>query len=135
VKAPKPVKVREERLARPYEGAPVPVDMAKERPVVAAQPVAVNTAKVTPSVTEVEPSQIGNKFDPFMMTLTSEEKTQFVDLYILKCNGPMPEIPAYNVGEDNRSFFNKVFIYLGQYREKIPDGLLAKMYQFSLKIN
>ncbi len=135
VKAPKPVKVREERLARPYEGAPVPVDMAKERPVVAAQPVTVTTAKVAPSVTEVEPSQIGNKFDPFMMTLTSEEKTQFVDLYILKCNGPMPEIPAYNVGEDNRQFFNKAFIYLGQYREKIPDGLLAKMYQFSLKIN
>lgn len=132
-KAPKPVKVREERVARPYDGAPVPVNMAKERPVVAAQ--AAPKATVSAPVASVEPSQIGNKFDPFMMTLTDEEKSQFVDLYILKCNGPMPEIPAYNVGEDNRQFFNKIFIYLGQYREKIPDGLLSKMYQFTMKIN
>ncbi|MBQ8230019.1 MAG: hypothetical protein IJZ32_04940 [Clostridia bacterium] len=132
-KAPKPVKAREERVARPYDGAPVPVNMAKERPVVAAQAAPKTT--VSAPVTNVEPSQIGNKFDPFMMTLTDEEKSQFVDLYILKCNGPMPEIPAYNVGEDNRQFFNKIFIYLGQYREKIPDGLLAKMYQFTMKIN
>ena len=132
-KEPKATPIREERVARPYDGAPVPVNMAKERPVVVAQPVAAT--KAAPAITDVPPAQIGNKFDPFMMTLTSEEKTQFVDLYILKCNGPMPEIPAYEVGEDNRSFFNKVFIYLGQYREKIPDGLLAKMYQFTMKIN
>ena len=132
-KAPKPVKVREERVARPYDGAPVPVNMAKERPAVAVQ--ATPATVTTPPVASVEPAQIGNKFDPFMMTLTDEEKSQFVDLYILKCNGPMPEIPAYNVGEDNRQFFNKIFIYLGQYREKIPDGLLSKMYQFTMKIN
>jgi len=48
--------------------------------------------------------------------------------------GAMPEIPAYEVGGDNKEFFRKMFIYLGQYRDKIPDGLLAKMYQFSIKM-
>ncbi len=79
-------------------------------------------------------SLLGNGFDPFLITLGEKEKNEFIDIYVLKCKGIMPEIPGYVVGGDNRDFFNKVFIYLGQYRDKIPEALLAKMYQFSMKI-
>ncbi len=79
-------------------------------------------------------SLLGNGFDAFLITLNEKEKNEFIDLYVLKCRGLMPEIPGYVVGGDNKDFFNKVFIYLGQYREKIPGDLLAKMYSFSMKI-
>lgn len=78
---------------------------------------------------------VGNGFDPFLFTLSNEEKTEFVDLYILRCKWLMPEIPAYVVGGNNKDFFNKVFIYLGQYREKISNELLQKMYDFSMKLS
>lgn len=131
VRAPKEKKqkrkVSEERVsAMPYEGEPVAVNMAKEvRPVENPSPVFASDCN----------ADYGKKFDAFMTTLAEEERTQFIDLYIIRCNGPMPEIPKYDVGGDNREFFNKVFIYLGQYREKIPGVLLSKMYQFSMKIN
>ena len=44
-----------------------------------------------------------------------------------------PEIPDYEVGGENKEFFHKVFIYLGQYRDRIPNGLLVKIYQYTLK--
>ena len=43
----------------------------------------------------------------------------------------MEKIPAYEVGGDNKKFFNAVFIYLGKHREKIPNGVLAKIYEYS----
>ncbi len=108
-----------------YDGGPVAgVEMAE---VIVATPI---PAPNTPSVA----SLLGNGFDPFLIQLTDLEKQQFIDLYVLKCKGDMPEIPGYVVGGDNKDFFNKVFIYLGQYRDKIPDELLARMYQFSMKL-
>jgi hypothetical protein len=77
---------------------------------------------------------VGNGFDPFMSTLSVEEKSEFIDLYILRCKGLMPEIPGYVVGEKNKEFFNCVFIYLGQYRDKISSTLLQKMYDYSMKL-
>lgn len=74
-------------------------------------------------------------FDPFIATLNDKEREEFTDLYILKCKGNMDEIPKYEVGGDNKAFFDKVFIYLGQYREKIPNELLSKMYKFSMKLS
>ena len=82
---------------------------------------------------EGTPTVIEKVFDPFLEVLTDEEKKQFIDLYILKTEN-MPEIPTYQVGGNNQAFFRKVFIYIGQYREKIPSDLLAKMYEFSMKI-
>ena len=73
-------------------------------------------------------------FDPFIATLNTQERNQFTELFILRFSGTMPEIPEYVVGGDNKEFFRKIFIYLGQYREKIPSSLLGKMYQFSIKI-
>lgn len=112
-----------------YEGGPVAgVVVAEEVSPTAAAQAAANGQK--PDMA----SLVGNGFDPFMYTLSEAQKTEFIDLYILRCKGMMPEIPAYVVGGDNKDFFNKVFIYLGQYREKISSDLLAKMYEFSMKL-
>ncbi len=116
-----------------YEGGPVAgIEVAEEvYPTVAAI-----EAKKDPdgAARNTVASLLGNGFDAFLITLNEKEKNEFIDLYVLKCKGIMPEIPGYVVGGDNKDFFNKVFIYLGQYREKIPGDLLAKMYNFSMKI-
>ena len=79
-------------------------------------------------------AQSNEPFDSFIATLSEEQKAAFIDLYVLKCKTPMPEIPTYEVGGNNKAFFNKVFIYLGQYRDKIPSDLLEKIYEHSMKI-
>ncbi len=115
-----------------YEGGPVAgVEIAEEvNPTVASVAAASN-----PEAINNIASLLGNGFDPFLIQLTNQEKEEFIDLYVLKCKGNMPEIPGYVVGGDNKDFFNKIFIYLGQYREKIPNGLLEKMYKFSMKLS
>ncbi len=103
-----------------YEGGPVAgVEMAEE----------VNPAFDS---NETQPQQ---RFDPFMDTLTDDQRKAFSDLFIIRCEGAMPEIPEYVVGEFNNEFFRKIFIYLGQYREKIPNDLLEKIYQYSVKLS
>ncbi len=116
-----------------YDGGPVAgIEVAEEvfptLSAISAQKDPTGAAQNTVA------SLLGNGFDAFLITLNEKEKGEFIDLYVLKCKGNMPEIPGYVVGGDNKDFFNKVFIYLGQYREKIPADLLAKMYQFSMKI-
>ena len=114
-----------------YEGGPVAgVELAEEvNPTEASKAADAEGGK--PNLATL----VGNGFDAFMYTLSDAEKEEFIDLYILRCKVNMPEITAYIVGGDNNEFFNKVFIYLGQYREKISDGLLAKMYKFSMKLS
>lgn len=73
------------------------------------------------------------KEDAFIATLSKEEKYEFADLYILKTKGAMAGIPKYEVGEENKAFFSKIFIYLSQYREKISSPLLAKIYDYAQK--
>ena len=74
-------------------------------------------------------------FDPFIASLDMQERNEFTELFILKYKGVMPEIPDYEVGGDNREFFRKIFIYLGQYRERISSELLNKIYNFSIKLS
>ena len=114
-----------------YVGGPVAgVELAEEiTPTMAAAEAAKNGSR--PNLATL----VGNGFDAFMFNLNDKEKEEFIDLYIIRCKGSMPEIPAYVVGGDNREFFNKVFIYLGQYREKISSVLLSKMYNFSMKLS
>ncbi|MBO5240926.1 MAG: hypothetical protein J6B56_05880 [Clostridia bacterium] len=131
--APEPVPeytVEEYAEALPYEGGPVEgVEIAQEvnptfeeNPI---EPVQVNTAGYD--------FYNSKSFDPFIAILNGEERNQFTELFILKYKGVMPEIPDYQVGGDNKEFFRKLFIYLGQYRDRIPDGLLAKIYQFAIR--
>ncbi|MBQ5930333.1 MAG: hypothetical protein IIX02_06035 [Clostridia bacterium] len=91
------------------------------------------TTENAETVDNAETAQAPTVTDAFIATLTEEEKAQFTDLYINKTVS-MPGIPDYVVGENNKVFFNKVFIYLGQYRQNIPETLLAKMYDYSLTI-
>ena len=72
-------------------------------------------------------------FDPFIATLNDAERQEFTEIFILKCRGDVSNLPDYEVGANNSAFFRKVFVYLGQYREKLSAGLLAKMYQFLMK--
>ena len=121
--------VREEFAeALPYEGGPVEgVQIAEEvNPTFIAPPPQVQTAGYD--------FYNCKSFDPFIAILNNEERNQFTELFILKFKGVMPEIPEYVVGGDNKEFFRKMFIYLGQYRDRIPDGLLAKIYQFAIKM-
>lgn len=119
-----------------YDGGPVAgVRIAEEAIASATNASAVNGAS-TPAA--LHPNGISyefynRSFDPFLSGLSNQERAEFVDLYIVKCRGAMPEIPTYEVGGDNKEFFRSVFVYLGQYREKIPSGLLSKMYDYSLK--
>ena len=123
--------VREEYAeALPYEGGPV-------------EGVAV-AEEVNPTFIPEEPPQVQTagydfynckSFDPFIATLDATQRNQFTEIFVLKYNGTMPEIPDYEVGGDNKEFFRKLFIYLGQYRDRIPDALLAKIYQFAIKLN
>ena len=114
---PAVVPVEEYAEALPYEGGPVNgVQMAEE---------------IAPTLDDIKPGQISTagydfynckSFDPFIATLDMEERNQFTELFILRFKGTMPEIPTYEVGGDNAEFFRKIFIYLGQYRDRIPSG-------------
>ena len=123
--------VEEFAEAMPYDGGPVEgVEVAEE----------VNPT-FQPEEMEGRVTTAGydfyncKSFDPFIAILNNEERNQFTEIFILKCKGIMPEIPEYEVGGNNKEFFRRLFIYLGQYRDRIPDGLLAKIYQFAVKIS
>ena len=127
--APTEEYIREEYAeALPYEGGPVEgVEIAEEvNPTYVAPPPEVQTAGYD--------FYNCKSFDPFIAILNQEERNQFTELFILKYKGVMPELPDYVVGGDNKNFFRKLFIYLGQYRDRIPDGLLTKMYQYAVRM-
>lgn len=113
--------VEETVVAYPYEGGPV---------------AGVEVAELLEeeAVQEAEGETYTGQFDAFIGTLSKAEREEFIDLYILRANGSMPEIPSYSIGGENKVFFNKVFIYLGQYRDKISNALLNKIYEYSQKI-
>jgi hypothetical protein len=121
--------IREEYAeAVAYEGGPVEgVEIAEEvTPTFIAPPPQVQTAGYD--------FYNCKSFDPFIAMLGEQERNQFTELFILKYKGVMPELPDYVVGGDNKNFFRKLFIYLGQYRDRIPDGLLTKIYQFAVRM-
>ena len=110
-----------------YEGGPVAgVEMAE----------LVNNESAENGDEPTEAGQYsGKNFDAFIATLSDDERDEFIDLYVLKAKGAMPEIPTYEVGAENKQFFKKVFIFLGLYREKISSALLAKIYEHSKKLD
>ena len=134
------------------ETAPAPTAKATPAPTAKAAPaptaVPAPTAKATPAPTAVpaatapvaaakstmatpvamEDYFAGKQIDDFISTLSVAERNQFASLYVLKLKDVMPEIPAYQIGGNNRNFFEMVFITLGEYRDDIPDELLSKMY-------
>ncbi len=94
--------------------------VSEETPVPACEPKAEVAAE--------EDFFADKQIDTFIATLSVSERNQFAALYLLKDENVMPEIPIYQIGGDNKLFFEMVFITLGEYRDKIPDELLSKMY-------
>ena len=101
-------------------------------PVVAAEPVAVAAAPVAEEAPADEDAY-GGEFDAFIATLTIEERTQFTQIFLLRSETKMSEIPEYKVGGDNKVFFRRIFVNLGSVRGRIPDGLMEKIYQFTIR--
>lgn len=139
--------VEEFAEAIPYEGGPVGgvelAEVAEEQPVAEDEPAPAIVSETVEAETETTAPQVqtagydfynSRSFDPFIATLSNDERNQFTELFIVRYKGVMPEIPDYQVGGDNKTFFKKVFIYLGQYRDRIPNGLLAKMYEFAVRM-
>ena len=122
----------EEETAPAPTAKSAPAPTAKAAPAPTAVPAAtapVATAKSTMATpVAMEDYFAGKQIDSFIATLSVAERNQFASLYVLKLKDVMPEIPAYQIGGNNRDFFEMVFITLGEYRDDIPDELLAKMY-------
>lgn len=77
----------------------------------------------------VSPYMAGH-YDPFLSKLTSQEVSEFGDLFISNKFGMQRYLPVYVIGGDNEEFFNKVFIYLGRFRNYISAELLEKLNQY-----
>lgn len=113
-----------------YEGGPIPVEMAEE-----AEPVEEAPAPVLPPVETADYDYYNSRsFDPFIASLSYEERNQFTELFILHYKGTLEALPEYQVGGDNKEFFRAIFINLGMYRDRIPDGLLEKIYKFAIRL-
>lgn len=100
-------------------------EVAKEEPIIAP------AAPAAPAIPVADIYGCG--FDPFLATLTTEERTQFTHIFLLRSENKLPSIPDYVVGGDNKVFFRKVFVNLGCLRARIPDGLMEKIYQFTIR--
>jgi hypothetical protein len=127
----------EEEEAAPE--APAPVASEEAAPVV--EPVAAEEVapaqeaapEAVPVVATTESDAYGAAFDAFIGMLTSEERMQFTHIFLLRSENKLPEIPEYKIGGDNKVFFRKIFVNLGSLRARIPDGLMEKIYQFSIR--
>lgn len=69
-------------------------------------------------------------YDAFFNTLTTQEKSEFGDLFISNKYGTHTYLPRYVVGGDNELFFKKVFIYLGRFRAYASGSLVEKLYRY-----
>lgn len=126
--APTPV-LSEEPAPAPVVAAPVAVEE-----VAPTQAPAQETApEVVPVAATPESDAYGSAFDAFIGMLNSEERMQFTHIFLLRSENKLPEIPEYKIGGDNKVFFRKIFVNLGSLRARIPDGLMEKIYQFSIR--
>lgn len=103
------------RLASGFTPAPAPA---------AEEPAAAQQSAVTPMY---EPNT-QYTYDPFINTLTPQEKNEFGDLFIAHKNGSYGDLPVYHIGSDNTEFFRKVWIRYSVY-DMSPE-LKEKLYQY-----
>ncbi len=116
-----------------YDATPIPVSQQRinaEDPYVKGRKA--KKQQPNPSSTYVyEGSQY--VYDPFIKTLTVQERNEFGDLFIANIYGLRSYLPTYIIGGDNKMFFDRVFIYLGCYRNYISQELLEKIYLYVSK--
>ena len=75
-----------------------------------------------------------NSFDPFIATLTKEERNEFTEVFILKFKGNIDNLPDYEVGGKNQEFFHSFLENYQDFTNKLSVPLLMKMHQYSTKI-
>ncbi|MBQ8406888.1 MAG: hypothetical protein IJY38_03110 [Clostridia bacterium] len=131
---------QEEVVALPVVAEPVaaveeePVEEVVEEEIVEEAPAQEEVEEVVaPVIVEEEIEEENLTEDAFIATLTPAERAKFTDTFILKVRGKLNGIPDYVVGGDNKAFFRKVFVYLGQYRDVIPSDVLYKIYKYTQK--
>ncbi len=105
----------EEQLTFPMDSAPYSYSM---EPQPQPQPQPQPTYYVYSGVT-----------DPFMDTLTDNEKVEFVEAFLKKSRGTVNGIPDYEVNGNNDDFFTSVFVHINRVRAICSDALLAKIYK------
>ena len=117
----------------PVQSAPAPapapvVEKAAEEPAV--QQTATAGIIDAPDAEATETETVEEQTDAFMRTLSPADKREFKKVFL---QGKAPAyLPAYEVGGDNRRFFDSVFVYLGKIRSVISDNLLGAMYDFMM---
>lgn len=102
-----------------------------DTPVAPIAPVAEETVVEEAEATIFEESE-EEVTDPFLLTLTKEEKEHFGALTVKLQK--LPDIPKFEAGADNKVFFRRIFVNLGTLREMIPDELMEKIYQFTIQL-
>ncbi len=102
-----------------------------KKPKTAKTPVcAPVTAAIAVADAEATATEDECKEDAFLATLSEQEKEQFSQL-LSKDVGI--QLPAYEIGGDNKLFFRQIFVKLGSLRDQIPDGLMEKIYLFTIQ--
>lgn len=67
--------------------------------------------------------------DTFINSLSGDEKSEFIDVFIDKKFGGVAGVPDYKAGRDNSEFFAAVFSRITKYRKICSDRLLLKIYK------
>lgn len=109
----------------------------------AAQPAAVADATAA-AATPAAPAKPEEKLpdaasyygpvDEFILTLSNDEKIEFQRVFLQRQYGQLTFIPAYNVGGNNKTFFNNIFIHYARLRDGMSTGLFKKMYDYRHKM-
>ena len=66
--------------------------------------------------------------DPFIKTLTAQERLEFYENFLEPSNH---KIPAYILGQNNTNFFDIVVVYIGSFAGKISFELITKILDYS----
>ena len=93
-------------------------------------PTCAPVAAVAVADAEDNATKDEGKEDAFLSTLSEQEKEQFLQLLSKDLDVQLPE---YEIGGENKLFFRQIFVKLGSLRDEIPDGLMEKIYQFTIR--
>lgn len=97
------------------------------------QPALADGYYEAPNTTPVQPPIYTRSYayqdDSFLNSLTPSERAEFYAIFIDKRRGNFYFLPEYEIGGDNKEFFQSMFIYLGKIMGSISDGLMNKIYR------
>lgn len=101
-------------------------------PAEESEPAIADGYYEAPDTTPVPPPVYTRSYayqdDSFLNSLTSSERAEFYAIFIDKRRGNFYFLPEYEIGGENKEFFQSLFIYLGKIMGSISDGLMNKIY-------